>query len=395
MEATKFGTDGYKLSMGNIFWDMNVHQKMAIQGRYQFVDRGHFKYPTGFAKRLWEKIVARESLSPRPDIASFVMEKWGFLPHDFVRWYDQVFYHDSSQVDLSEKDGELRLFVEGPIHTSSHHEIPILRDISNMRTADAGHLPRPNWKLEAEERARILYENNVVYSEFGGRRPFSDEVHYGSLVQCKKWRFQPGKGGLLGTSWIDYAYDLDLMIMGTMAHEYIELMAGIYGYELANKMAMQVWIEYYGKRLGYFLPDTYTTEVAMRDFDYYFADKFGGTRQDSGNPKWYARRLLKQYRDLGIKPETKSITYSNSLKTIDEILDLNNYLLGQFIRTFGLGGFITNNVGYNPYNIVLKLVAVKIGNGEWKDVVKLSDDPGKAIGKPEEIIVCKNKLRLL
>lgn len=393
--GSKYDTDGYKLTMGEILWELNVRRGMGIQGRYKFVDRDNRVYSKEFVDELQEQVNMMETLSPNPDISRFVAEKWPFMNQEFLRWYDQVFYHDPRQVDLSlTEDKKLNLYVEGPIHTDTHFEIPLLRTISHLVTKNSGNLPQSNWREMARNNAQYLQANNVFYSEFGGRRPFSSEIHQESLREYAKFPKLDGKGGLLGTSWVKYAYDNNLMIMGTMAHEYIQMMAALHGYIDANRMAMITWVNYYGRRLGYYLPDTFTTDVALRDFDKFFAGTFEGTRQDSGNPFEYANKLVSHYNQIGLDPRTKSIIYSNSLKSISEIMELQNYRPGEFRRSFGLGGFISNNVGPKAHNMVLKLVAVRIGNGEWIDVCKLSDDPGKSIGKPEEVQKCKRELRI-
>lgn len=390
--TSKYATDGYKISMGNIFWWRNMIQGKNIQGRYQFFDRNNTVYPKGFAEELKEQTESLGSLSSNSSISNYIGQKWPFINQEYLRWYDQVFFHDYSQVDISQKNGQLRLFVEGPIHTATHFEIPLLRIISTLTTKMLGLIANPNWKVEAYNNAKTLQENNVKHSEFGGRRPFTPEIHLESLEQYNKFRKSDNGGGLLGTSWIEYAYELGLMIMGTMAHEYVELMAALYGYEEANHMAMQTWVDYYGKKLGYFLTDTYTTDNAFKAFTWKYASIFGGTRQDSGNPKIHADKQIDILQSIGIDPKTKSVIHSNTLKTIPEILDLNRYRAGEYDRSFGLGKFITNNVGHPGYNTVIKLVAVKVDNGPWMDVVKLSDDPGKSIGNPEEVIRCKKIL---
>lgn len=390
--TSKYGTDGYKLTMGNIFWFMNMVQGKRIQGRWQFVDRDNTIYPRGHVDLMKEEIGYASTLSPDPNKASYVMEKWPFIPQQFIQWFDQILFLNPDQIDLSQKDGRLRLFIEGQFHTGTHWEIPILRINSTLLSKETEKKPKPDWQQEAEYNAKHFYESGVSYSEGGGRRPFSAEHHLEALSTYAKYRKNEGHGGLLGTSWVEFAYDLNLMIMGTMAHEYVELMAALYGYEKANHMAMQTWIDHYGKRVGYFLPDTFTTGVALRDFNHYFASVFEGTRQDSRNPFWYADLMVEHYRYLGIDMRQKSIIYSNSLKTRGEIEQVNAYRIDEFRRAVLLGGFITNNVGYKPYNSVLKLVAVKVGDGPWIDTVKLSDDPGKAIGNPDEIAHCRQVL---
>lgn len=367
---------------------------LKIDARYEFKDRDNRVFKDGFAEKLQEKIDARAELGPDPYVASDLMSKWPFIPEDFIRWYNYVFFHDTSQIDLSQNNGKLRLVVEGPIHTSTHHEIPVLRDIACLVTETEGRKPPYGWQQQAKERAEFLYNNGIAYAEGGGRRPFSEEVHEESLKIYSEFRKREGFGGLTGTSWVPYASDLNLMAMGTMAHEYVQANAGIYGYENANHMAMQGWVDTYGKRLGYYLPDTFTTDVALRDFNHYFANLFEGTRQDSMNPFDYVDKLINHYQRLGINSSKKSIIFSNSIRTLDEIVKINNYRQGEFIRRFLLGGFITNNIGYDPFNMVLKLVAIRIAGGPWIDLCKISDEKGKVMGKPEAVAECCRVLRL-
>jgi nicotinate phosphoribosyltransferase len=393
-KKTKYATDAYMFSMGLKYYIWNILMNMGIEGRFEFKDRTNHVFQPGFAEKLWERIFERSELSPDPYIANYLMQKWEFMNQEFIRWYDQVFFHDPSQIDLTQKDGKLRLIVEGPLHTGAHHEIPVLRDIACLITTTEGRRPKQGWQQEAKERARILYEKGVAYAEGGGRRPFGEEVHRESLEIYAGHRKHEGFGGLTGTSWVEYASDLNLMPMGTMAHQYVQVNAGLYGYENANHMAMQGWVDTYGKRLGYYLPDTFTTDVALRDFNHYFANLFEGTRHDSGDPFKYADKMIDHYRKLGIKSEKKSIIFSNSVRSIDEILELNGYRPEEFMRRFLLGGFITNNVGWDPYNMVLKLVAIRVRGGEWIDLCKLSDEKGKVMGKPEEVAKCLKVLRL-
>ena len=53
--------------------------------------------------------------------------------------------------------------------------------------------------------------------------------------------------------------------------------------------------------------------------------------------------------------------------------------------SFGIGTHLTNDVPSTiPANIVIKLIAI-----DGIPVIKLSDDPGKAIGDPKAINVAK------
>ena len=53
-------------------------------------------------------------------------------------------------------------------------------------------------------------------------------------------------------------------------------------------------------------------------------------------------------------------------------------LSGKIRCSFGIGTNLTNDTGYTPSNIVMKLSRCKMNvNQEWRECVKLSDDMGK------------------
>ena len=61
--------------------------------------------------------------------------------------------------------------------------------------------------------------------------------------------------------------------------------------------------------------------------------------------------------------------------------------------SFGIGTNLSNDVGVKAMNIVIKLVQVKVGDN-WKDTVKLSDNPIKHTGTEKEIKLCKDTLMI-
>ena len=64
--------------------------------------------------------------------------------------------------------------------------------------------------------------------------------------------------------------------------------------------------------------------------------------------------------------------------------------LGKLVTNFsyGVGTWLTNDFPDPSLNIVIKMTKVLV-NGEWIDVVKLSDDPGKHSGKESEAYKAK------
>ena len=385
---SKWGIDGYKITMGLIFRYLNVTLGMNIQGRWEYLDRDQTHNPDSHADNLRDRLGEYSTLSPEPDIERYVADQWDWMPPDHLRWYNHIFSFDPSQLYIYQKNGELKVTTEGPIHTATYWEIPLLREDACLLTEELGHTPQPGWRQEHESDARFLYDENVGYAEGGGRRPFSAEHHYDALAIYANHRKSIGRegssGGLYGTSFFSLAYDFNLKPMGTMGHEFPLLTAGIWGYELANIKAMELWIEHFGKA-GYFLPDTFGTKFALRDFNHRYASFFMGLRQDSGNPYWFTDLVLDHYQKIGIKSQTKTIIYSNSIYSRPEILQLRDYKVGKIQKSMLFGKFITNRCGWTARNTVSKLVAVKVGEKPWKDVAKLSDDLGKSTGKQSEV----------
>ncbi|KKT73472.1 MAG: Nicotinate phosphoribosyltransferase [Candidatus Collierbacteria bacterium GW2011_GWB1_44_6] len=395
LPKTRYTTDGYKLSVGYIFWYWNMVRGMDVQGRYMFVDRDGRQYPKTFADQLREKFFENAELPARPEISRYTADNWPFIPEEYLRWYDRVFYFDPSQIDLSQKGGDLWIYYEGPLHTVNHHEIISLFDISNLITENFGYKPKYRWQDRVHHDARILKERGVTHSHGGGRRANSRKHHdevLGILSQYKEGVEK--KGGFFGESFIDMAYEHNLMIMGTMGHEFPMACAGIWGVENANRMARKIWRELYGKNLGYWLDDTWGTEWSDKEMTAQEAKDFRGSRHDSWPFERYVDQKLNFYKRRGVDSREKEIISSEGMKTLEDIVHTTEYKAGKFKPASLLGKFWTNYecVPEIPtvsprtgYNIVNKLVAVKVGDGPWKDVCKLSNDISKAVGKPEAI----------
>ena len=185
---------------------------------------------------------------------------------------------------------------------------------------------------------------------------------------------------------------------GTIAHEVGMAMQAAYGFRMADRMMMEHWIKEYAGDLGILLPDTLTTDVFLRSFDRMNAKLWDGPRLDSGDPLEVAMKFVRKYREYGINPCDKvyvpsdSLTDETAIKFRDGLVDK----IGRSARvTAGIGTFIVNDVGYEPRKIVCKLDAIDIfGDGNWVDVVKLSDEAGKYSGSPERIEMAKRELQL-
>src|SRR5439155_26087772 len=85
-------------------------------------------------------------------------------------------------------------------------------------------------------------------------------------------------------------------------------------------------------------------------------------------------------RRLGIDRRTKRLTFSDGLD-MRKALEIYDAFADRASMGFGIGTNLTNDVGYTPLNIVMKLVRA---NGQ--PVAKLSDTPGKTLASDETFV---------
>lgn len=71
------------------------------------------------------------------------------------------------------------------------------------------------------------------------------------------------------------------------------------------------------------------------------------------------------------------------------------FVNGRIHDVYGIGTYLTNDVGVKPLNMVIKLFECRPkGGADFLPVVKLSDVEGKHTGDPREIDLCLGILRL-
>lgn len=244
----------------------------------------------------------------------------------------------------------------------------------------------------AVEKALKMKEHGVVFSLFGMRRRFSFDVE-NRVTEILK---QHAGSSLYGTSNVYLAFKHHLKVSGTHPHEWVQFHGSIYGYKMANYMAMENWINCYDGDLGTVLTDTYTTDVFFRNFSKKHAQLFTSLRQDSGDPKVFVDKAIKRYQELRVDPALKYIVFSDSLSA-DKAIDIKNYCGNRIGATFGIGTNLTADVGNDikGMNIVMKLFRCKMtAKEEWQDCIKLSDVAGKHTGDPDEIRLAQQTLRV-
>ena len=228
------------------------------------------------------------------------------------------------------------------------------------------------------------------YSDFGTRRRYSFDVHDRVIKTLK----DKSPEQFRGTSNVFLAMKHNLTPIGTHPHEWFMFHASSFGYRSANIKALDAWVEVYKGDLGIALSDTYTSDNFFKNFTTLHAKLFDGIRQDSGDPLVFADKAIEFYKGKRIDPATKTIVFSDALD-IERILRIKEYLKGRVHDVYGIGTYLTNDVGVQPLNIVIKITGSKPGeSGNFHPVVKLSDDFEKNTGDPEEIRLCKRILDL-
>jgi nicotinate phosphoribosyltransferase len=162
--------------------------------------------------------------------------------------------------------------------------------------------------------------------------------------------------------------------IGTMAHEYLQTYQTL-GVRLRDfqRAALEDWVQEYRGDLGTALTDVVGMDAFLADFDLYFAKLFDGLRHDSGDPVVWGEKALAHYAKLKIEPATKRMVFSDALD-IPKALELYRHFAGRSQLGFGIGTNLTNDMGLEPLNIVMKLTSA---NGQ--PVAKLADSPGKAL----------------
>jgi nicotinate phosphoribosyltransferase len=245
------------------------------------------------------------------------------------------------------------------------------------------------YELRAIAKAKEFAKIGAEISEFGTRRRFSFEVQQHIIGILKD---HAGKY-LNGTSNVYFAMKYNLTPIGTHPHEWFMYHGANYGYRSANALGLENWVDVYHGDLGIALTDTFTSDNFYTNFDTKYAKLFDGVRWDSGDPIEFTDKTLKHYTGHRIDPKNKTIVYSDALD-LEKVKEIKKYVDGRIHDVYGIGTYLTNDVGVKPLNMVIKLTAAKPANHKkYIPAVKLSDVDGKHTGEPEEIEICLKTIK--
>jgi len=298
-----------------------------------------------------------------------------FVKSDFVDFL-ALFQLNTKYIRIeptADRPGEIDVGIRGPWLHTILFEIPVLAIINEVYFRRT--VPAPDF---AEGRRRLrtkiaLVRDDATLSEvriadYGTRRRFSRSWHDEVLRTLKS----DLRENLAGTSNVMYARAHGLIPLGTMAHEYLQACQAL-GPRLRDSQTFgfETWAREYRGDLGIALSDVYGMDAFLRDFDMYFCKLFDGARHDSGDPIQWGERLIAHYQHNRVDPRTKTLVFSDGL-SFGRVIELYRRFRGRAGLAFGVGTHLTNDLGYTPLQIVIKMVRC---NGQ--PVAKLTDSPEK------------------
>lgn len=354
------------------------------EGEFTFCDRDNTEYTDEFLENLKLEFASLSLLELTDAEFNFVNREIRFIPQCYWEWLCSFKFNQSKIHAYLDTEHHLHITVKDKLYKATLYETPILAIVSELRNKMLGYSANISQVREKlSDKVRLSNTEKLLFSEFGMRRRFS------YLVQDEVCQFlKQNAMYCTGTSNVHMAMKYGMRPIGTHPHEWFMFHGSQFGYRQANYMALENWVNVYDGDLGIALSDTFTTNVFLKNFSRKHAKLFDGVRHDSGDPFGFVNKVINRYKELGIDPTTKTIIFSNALDfpTYKEIAE---YCRGRIRCSAGIGTNLTNDCGYKPSNIVMKLTKCRMNyRQDWHWCVKISDDEGKHMGPIEEVRMC-------
>lgn len=371
-------TDLYKFTM----WQVFLHAYPSNHAVYHFFCRNQPAHPLSDLKADVEAQLDHLCSLSFTAAELDYLATLRYLKPDFLEFL-RIFHFQRRFISVDAQDETLRITAAGPQIHSAGFEIYVLSIVNELyfrrfdqaaattagrrKLADKIALLREFGARSTPGRSR---RHPYQFFEFGTRRRFSRLWQHEVVTTLQREVPEYFKG----TSNVALARESGLVPMGTMAHEYLQTFQAV-GIQLRHfqKAALEAWVQEYRGDLGIALTDVVGMDAFLRDFDLYFAKLFDGQRHDSGDPFEWGEKALAHYHKLRIDPHTKRFVFSDALD-FPRSFALHEHFSDRVRCGFGIGTYLTNDVGITPLNIVMKLAEC---NGQ--PVAKLSDTPSKTL----------------
>ncbi|MCX8004753.1 MAG: nicotinate phosphoribosyltransferase [Burkholderiaceae bacterium] len=369
-------TDLYKFTMMQVV----LHHFPGAQVEYRFKCRNPGVDLTPYVDEIREEIAWLCTLRFRERELDY-LRGLRFIKSDFVDFLG-LFQLNTKYITVAPKgdgSGEIDIVIKGPWLHTILFEIPVLAIVNEVYFRHTQPIPDyAEGRRRLQQKIALIRDDpemaGVRIADYGTRRRFSRLWHDEVLLTLKEQL----RENLAGTSNVMYAMKHGLTPLGTMAHEYLQACQAL-GPRLRDSQtfAFEVWAKEYRGDLGIALSDVYGLDAFLRDFDMYFCKLFDGARHDSGDPIAWGERLIEHYRKNRVDPRTKTLVFSDALD-FPRVAELYRRFKDRAIVAFGVGTNLTNDLGYTPLQIVIKMVRC---NGQ--PVAKLSDTPEKNMCEDE------------
>ncbi|MES2190904.1 MAG: nicotinate phosphoribosyltransferase [Pseudomonadota bacterium] len=377
-------TDLYKFTMMQVV----LHQFPGAEVEYRFKCRNAgspgIQDLAPYVNEIREEIRGLCSLRFQ-DAELAYLKAMRFIKSDFVDFLGIFKLNEKYVTVTAQPSGEIEVSIKGPWLHTILFEIPVLAIINEVyfrNTQKTPDLAQGRKRLDVkilELQADGLHELKIA--DYGTRRRFGKAWHE-EVLRTLSARLGTGVNGqFAGTSNVLFAMKLGLLPLGTMAHEYLQACQAL-GPRLRDSQVFgfESWAREYRGDLGIALSDVYGMSAFLRDFDMYFCKLFDGARHDSGDPFQWGERMLAHYAKNRVDPKTKTLIFSDGL-TVPRTIELYQQFRGRCQLAFGIGTNLTNDLGYEPLQIVIKMIHC---NGQ--PVAKLSDTPSKNMCDDEKYL---------
>ncbi|HPA91692.1 MAG TPA: nicotinate phosphoribosyltransferase [Quisquiliibacterium sp.] len=368
--ASLLDTDLYKFTMMQVV----LHHFPGAQVEYRFKCRNEGVNLAPFIDEIVDEIQHLCTLRFRERELEY-LRSLRFIKSDFVDFLG-LFQMNQKYITVTPSpkgNGEIDIVVRGPWLHTIMFEIPVLAIVNEIYFRNTAKLPDyAEGRRRLEEKIRLVAGDPALeemrIADYGTRRRFSRLWHEEVVLTCRE------KLGVnfAGTSNVLHAMKDNILPLGTMAHEYLQACQAL-GPRLRDSQTFgfETWAREYRGDLGIALSDVYGMDAFLRDFDMYFCKLFDGARHDSGDPFEWGERMIRHYESNRVDPQTKTIVFSDAL-TFPLAIELYLRFKDRIKVAFGIGTNLTNDLGYTPLQIVMKMVRC---NGQ--PVAKLSDTPAK------------------
>jgi nicotinate phosphoribosyltransferase len=384
-------TDLYKFTMMQVV----LHHFPGAMVEYRFKCRNPGVNLAQFAGQIRDEVRSLCSLQFR-DAELAYLRSMRFIKSDFVDFLGLFRLNEKYINIIPQPSGELEIRIKGPWLYTILFEIPVLAIVNEVYFRNTQKKPDlEEGRRRLETKISQLQDQGLAdlkIADYGTRRRFSKDWHEEVLrtltarlgaVTSPPVQAPPGARlpQLAGTSNVLYAMKLGLIPLGTMAHEYLQACQAL-GPRLRDSQifGFESWAREYRGDLGIALSDVYGMSAFLRDFDLYFCKLFDGARHDSGDPFQWGERMLAHYAANRVDPRTKTLIFSDGL-TVPRTIELYQQFRGRCQLAFGIGTNLTNDLGYEPLQIVIKMI-----HCNDQPVAKLSDTPSKNMCEDEKYL---------